>query len=602
MSKMFKKKNNVADRNTVTSESIKMTPLTIPGAVERGQCIMCVTGITPRRVEGRGEGRAVYANASLVPTVKAVPVFASIPPSTPPTPYARAPPQPITQTKSNDRILGDTGKINRGNLKQPPEKLLSLYDNRAAASGNLRSSIDSEEDEDRSSGSSEYDDSSCEDYPLLDMYLCSLESEAASSVVNNLRNERSEDVDGMDDRKPPATPRLSNERAPPEFSECTKKSSRKGTQKLECPLGMSPEVFYELPIEMQKEVASSRSNGASQSSAGDIDPDVLLSLPEQIRREILEQATQEQPSEDKPRRTSLVSLARLSRSQTSFLSECNIDANDFNNLPEDVKNDIMGEKSRTRGKASELIQESKSQDESVYDPESLANLPEEVRNEVLDDERRQREQQRHKNNAPKSAVGAHRVDIPAGYDPETFSALPEDMQQELRNDATQQRRERGYSADGYDYASIIGARVVPTHPMGSVGTAELCTYEGERNDLGKRHGDGVLKWANGDEYVGKFKDGYIEGRGTISFHDGTFVLVNAPSQNLLLVITSVSMLLQAPNTQVNGRKIDFMGRVPVVSTMAMFIQVTTKVGSGRDWADVISPTETSMLAIGRRYV
>ena len=148
MSKMFKKKNNVADRNTVTSESIKMTPLTIPGAVERGQCIMCVTGITPRRVDGRGEGRAVYANASLVPTVKAVPVFASIPPSTPPTPYARAPPQPITQTKSNDRILGDTGKINRGNLKQPPEKLLSLYDNRAAASGNLRSSIDSEEDED----------------------------------------------------------------------------------------------------------------------------------------------------------------------------------------------------------------------------------------------------------------------------------------------------------------------------------------------------------------------------------------------------------------------------------------------------------------------
>ena len=38
--------------------------------------------------------------------------------------------------------------------------------------------------------------------------------------------------------------------------------------------------------------------------------------------------------------------------------------------------------------------------------------------------------------------------------------------------------------------------------------------------MGKRHGDGELKWANGDKYVGKFKDGFIEGRGTISFHDG----------------------------------------------------------------------------------
>ena len=34
------------------------------------------------------------------------------------------------------------------------------------------------------------------------------------------------------------------------------------------------------------------------------------------------------------------------------------------------------------------------------------------------------------------------------------------------------------------------------------------------------NGDGELKWANGDKYVGKFKDGFIEGRGTISFHDG----------------------------------------------------------------------------------
>jgi hypothetical protein len=124
---------------------------------------------------------------------------------------------------------------------------------------------------------------------------------------------------------------------------------------------------------------------------------------------------------------------------------------------------------------------------------------------------------------PKSAVGAHSVDIPAGYDPETFAALPEDMQQELRDDANRQGEQRRYIADGYNYDSIIGAPLVPAQPMRSErGTAESCTYEGEYA-FGKRHGDGVLKWANGDEYVGRFKDGYIEGRGTISFHDGMFV-------------------------------------------------------------------------------
>jgi hypothetical protein len=543
MSKMFKKKNNVADRNTVKSppESVKFTPLTIPGVVERGQCVMC--GTSPRRVDGRGEGRATYANASLVPAVKAVPVFASLPPN----PYPRAPTQSMSQTKSNDRMLGDQGKINQGDLKQPPETLLSLHDNRAAASGNLRSSVSDEEDGGGSSESSEDDDSSCEDYPLLDMYLCSLDSEAASSGVNNLRNARSGDLDDMDDRKPPATPRIPNERLPPENFKSTKRSPQKGTQKLECPLGMNPEVFYELPIEMQKEVAGSRSNGANQSSAGDIDPDVLLSLPEQIRREILEQATHEQRSEDNPRRNSFESprlsqsqtqrpslqSARLSQSQALFLSECNIDADDFNSLPEDVKNDIMTQKSRTHNRSLGSIQEGKSQDESVYDPESLASLPEEVRKEILDDERRQREQQRQGNKASTSAVGAHSVDIPAGYDPETFSALPEDMQQELRNDATRQGRGRGYRADGYDYDNIVGARVVPAHPM-SGGIAESCTYEGERNDFGKRHGDGVLKWANGDEYVGKFSDGYIEGRGRISFHDGMFGVADAPSRTLWL--------------------------------------------------------------------
>ena len=52
-----------------------------------------------------------------------------------------------------------------------------------------------------------------------------------------------------------------------------------------------------------------------------------------------------------------------------------------------------------------------------------------------------------------------------------------------------------------------------------------CMYDGEYNSSGNRHGDGTLIWMNGDKYVGKFKDGYIDGRGTITFHDGKLMLI-----------------------------------------------------------------------------
>lgn len=563
MSKMFKKMNVVDGTKGLHSspDLIKMTPLTIPGVVERGQCIRCADGINSEGVNVGGVGRAVVHGVPSI-TVNAVPVFVSQTASGPPTPSAREngklrevrklpPPQSKARIKAND-ILGDGRKINHGDLKQPPENLLGLYNDQAAASGDLLSFTGGEEDESESDISSE-DDESLEDYPLLDMNFCHLETDHASmSVVNSLRNVRSGDEYDMDDRKPPAKPLLPSKRAPP-FSPKMEKSSveilepttqsptNNNTLKFECPLGMSHEVFYELPIEMQKEVVESRSRDASQSSdnaglcsnatspAGDIDPEFLASLPEQIRQEILEQATREQRSDNTLHKTrpaaTISSRGKLSASTVSFLSEYQMNEDDFTILPEDIKNDIMNEKSRSRGKAVEGIPENKNIDKSGYDPEALASLPEEVRKEVLDEERRQREQLRQKNNKPKSVVGAHSVDAPAGYDAETFAALPEDMQQELRDDATRQCAQRRYSANEYDNASIIGAPVVLAQPMRSGGgTAESCTYEGEYNDFGKRHGDGVLKWANGDKYVGKFKDGYIEGRGTISFHDGMFLL------------------------------------------------------------------------------
>ncbi|KAL3766693.1 hypothetical protein ACHAW5_006951 [Stephanodiscus triporus] len=560
MSKMFKKMNVVDGTKGLHSspDLIKMTPLTIPGVVERGQCIRCADGITSEGVHVGGVGRAVVYGVPST-TVNAVPVFASQTASGPPTPSAREkgklrevrklpPPQSKPRIKAND-ILGDGGEINHGDLKQPPEDLLGLYNDQAAASGgDLLCFTGGEEDESESDISSE-DDESLEDYPLLDMNFCHLETDHASiSVVNSLRSVRSGDEYDMDDRKPPAKPRLPSKRAPP-FSPKMEKSSgeilepttqlpKNDTVKFECPLGMSHEVFYELPIEMQKEVVESRSNDARHSSgnaglcsnatspAGDVDPEFLASLPEQIRQEILEQATREQLSDNTPHKTrpaaTISSRGKLSVSTVSFLTEYQMNEEDFNILPEDIKNDIINEKSRSRGMAVEGIPENKNIDESGYDPEALASLPEEVRKEVLDEARRQREKQRQKNNKPKSVVGAHSVDAPAGYDAETFAALPEYMQQELRDDATRQRAHWRYSADEYDNAGIIGAPVVLAQPMRlGGGTAESCTYEGEYNDFGKRHGDGVLKWANGDEYVGKFKDGFIEGRGTINFHDGT---------------------------------------------------------------------------------
>jgi hypothetical protein len=165
---------------------------------------------------------------------------------------------------------------------------------------------------------------------------------------------------------------------------------------------------------------------------------------------------------------------------------------------------------------------------SNYDHEMLAAIPEELRIEILKDERNQREQQRlNTSNKPASKVGAVSVDIPAGYDPETFIALPEYMQYELRDDALRQGANNGnHISNGNSCVSRHNAPLVLAEPIGfeDASISASCTYEGEYNIFGKRHGNGELRWANGDRYVGQFMDGYIEGKGTLSFHDGKFVV------------------------------------------------------------------------------
>jgi len=44
-------------------------------------------------------------------------------------------------------------------------------------------------------------------------------------------------------------------------------------------------------------------------------------------------------------------------------------------------------------------------------------------------------------------------------------------------------------------------------------------YVGEFKD-GKKHGQGTFTWSNGKKYVGEYKDGMLEGQGTMTYADG----------------------------------------------------------------------------------
>jgi hypothetical protein len=46
-------------------------------------------------------------------------------------------------------------------------------------------------------------------------------------------------------------------------------------------------------------------------------------------------------------------------------------------------------------------------------------------------------------------------------------------------------------------------------------------YVGEYKDEKKMHGQGTYTWANGDKYVGGWKDNKKYGQGTLTYTDGT---------------------------------------------------------------------------------
>lgn len=80
MSKMFKRKATSSRDSTGNSgwpDPSKMTALTVPGVVERGQCVQCADGKNNLNVASSA-GAISGGNAAVaVPTVKAVPIVVS---------------------------------------------------------------------------------------------------------------------------------------------------------------------------------------------------------------------------------------------------------------------------------------------------------------------------------------------------------------------------------------------------------------------------------------------------------------------------------------------------------------------------------------------
>lgn len=528
-SKMNKFKRNKRGSDQVTPHAT-MTPLTIAGSVERGQCLRC----TDTRVDVMFGGMEdSIAKVLAVPTVQAVPLVANS------TVVATIDRQEHTeqQTKHDNRkhtpeaeLLGkkQPPQLDLLGLKPPPPDAFTEVPAVAAAAAARKESVSSASD------SFNDDDLDDEEAALLELAFCDIDLDDLASSVTMKSSKSGPDLqalltnDNIDDRKPAAKPGPTQNEIDFSFLESTTVSKKQGSG-FECPSGMSPDVFYQLPPEMQKEVSGHHDSNASNSdddnvssSSTDIDPETLASLPEHIQREVLEEQAKKRQtsagvakSEVRDRRPSFPK-SKLSNSTARFLSQLDINEEDFENLPLEVKNDLMENKRRSFQEVTTNLDDELN---AGYDPEMLASLPKDVREEVLENARKEREDRRKKE--IRSAVGAHSVNVPAGYDPDAFESLPEDMKQELLDDAARkaQNRRAHRVNDVYDDDDFAQAMTVHAQPIGPNMTS--CTYKGDYNVMGKRHGDGELTWINGDKYIGKFKDGYIEGRGTIYFRDGT---------------------------------------------------------------------------------
>ena len=515
MSKMFHRTNSTENK------SPKRTPLTIPGVVERGQCLKC----SNQGGHGSNIDSVFVAIGEEVQPVQALPVTtdqsaAELVPASPARMQGEGERSSDSEYESGSSSEEDSESEYESDedeevllgLKSPPEELsrkpppsnpqpynengttLTIPPVAAAAK--------------RMSTNSDVDSISIDDdFNVSEFGMCRLDSDPFPSILLDVSGRSSSgNGDEMDERKPPAKPDSEQADIDMSFLEVSG-GDRANKKKFECPDGMSPEVFYQLPPEMQEEVMNQKKS-TTNPKTDEIDPETLMSLPESIRQEVLDQAQQRRQGPKAKVNGADRPVPRpkpppsLTRSTSEFLHECDIDAEEFENFPDDVKSDIMRQKERKSSDAASGSQtgETVGQPVSSYDPETLASLPDDVRAEVLNEERRERERlerqsrgnDRQRDKETTSRPGAHCVrNVPAGYDPETFASLPEDVQQELMDDARRQAEGGRYPAGGHDDI------VVPAQPMNGMGRSTSCTYTGEYNIAGKRHGDGELLWANG---------------------------------------------------------------------------------------------------------
>eukprot|EP00956_Cyclotella_meneghiniana_P000947 scaffold1128_cov25-Cyclotella_meneghiniana.AAC.6 len=329
--------NDGNNNNDGSGDNVKMIPLTLPGVVERGQCMKCPQG----------------GGMSSSPAVKAV---------------------PVTITKNNQ---------SEDDNNNPQRKL-----------SNASSSNDDRYQRYDTNESKQSTDTEYEDAPLLDIRSLDIHDPLGDRGIRYNRTESGPNDDGdkgeEDDLLGMMAP-IPNRDMDSHFATAAAASAVSGSsttevtaamipskpQALDCPAGMAPEVFYQLPPEVQREVSSSSSQKIKDGVNDDIiDPDILASLPEHLRQEVLDQQQQQQTNSSTSNTPSLANKAvsfssednrnvvtrsnskrmdnkqrtALSQSTKEFLSEFDIDEQDFDDLDEEVQNDLLAEKRKGESK------------------------------------------------------------------------------------------------------------------------------------------------------------------------------------------------------------------------------------------------------------
>jgi hypothetical protein len=75
------------------------------------------------------------------------------------------------------------------------------------------------------------------------------------------------------------------------------------------------------------------------------------------------------------------------------------------------------------------------------------------------------------------------------------------------------------------FVRLDGENIEPlrrkTHIKIRLGSSETVPYEGELNNEGKKHGQGMYRWPNGRTYIGEWYDNQMDGDGVETWPNGS---------------------------------------------------------------------------------